>query len=121
MKVVEPLRIFRAGYEYGLTVVVHHRVGDYCHTVQDFVGTNIYLLDSTLYLDELSGGVASRILQPEEELFMTVDMIVVNGSEHMRPHNPHLRGCFFPDETALDKYEFMASRIHYLPRFVEPN
>lgn len=103
LKVAEPLRISRAGFEYGLTVVLNQRVDDYSHTVQDMVGTNIYLLYHTSYLDEMSGGVVSRLLQPDEELFVSVDAYFVTGSEYMRPINPFTRDCFFYDETALDK------------------
>lgn len=99
----EPLRITRSGYEHGLTVVVAQRVDDYCHTVQDLVGTNIYLIDPTVYLDEFSGSVVSRLIQANEELFISVDAFFVWGSEQTRSYEPHLRTCIFPDETHLDK------------------
>lgn len=104
LQVEDSLRVSRAGFEYGLSVVLNQRVNDYCHTFQDLIGTNIYLLDSTVYLDEMCGDVAARVTQPNEELFMSVDAFVVTGSEHMRSYKPYLRQCFFPDETALDKY-----------------
>lgn len=103
LKLAEPLRITRAGYGYGLTVVVDQRVDDYCHTVRDVVGTIIYLLETNVYLDENSDTVASRLIQPNEELFISVDAFAVNGSEHMRSYEPHLRPCFFPEETEMDK------------------
>lgn len=104
LKIAEPLSITQSGYEYGLSVVVNQRVDDYSHTVQDLIGTNVYMLDSTIYLDEFSGSVVSRLMQPNEELYISLDAFVVSGSDDMRPYEPHLRPCFFSDETGLDKY-----------------
>lgn len=103
MKIGEPLRITRAGYGYGLTIVVDQRVDDYCHTVRDLVGTSIYLLEPNVFLDETSDTVTSRLIQPNEELFISVDAFAVSGSDDMRSYEPHLRPCFFAGETEWDK------------------
>lgn len=100
----EPLHISRVGYEYGLSVVINQSLADYSHTYNDFVGTQAFLFGSTDYLDEISGSVVSRILQSNEELFISVNVVPVFGSESMRPHSPELRECFFEDESPLRRY-----------------
>lgn len=115
MKVLDPLRIDRVGFEYGLSVVLDQRVSDYAYTHREFIGTMIFTLDPTIYPDEISGSTTMQTLQPNEELFLSVDAFVVNASNQIRSYGPFVRDCFFSDETLLDKYYAVYSSMN---RFV---
>lgn len=92
------------GLEFGLTVLLDQMLDDYSHTYNDFVGTNIFMMEPTDFLDGISGSMAMRLFQPEEELHVSLGAVPIIASENIRLYSPKLRGCLFDNENMLGKY-----------------
>lgn len=101
IKLKQPLHIRKVGYDYGLTVVINQMLEDYCNTLSNAIGTLTYILDSTDYLDELSGSLVMRILQSDEELFISINAMPVFGSDTLKAYSPRSRECYFEEETDM--------------------
>ena len=84
-------------------MVIDHQVDDYSFGQFNFIGSLIYLFDVTDFLDEVSGGTINRIVEPDDEMFMSMNVIPVIGSNSMRPYSPEVRGCLFEDENILKR------------------
>lgn len=100
----KPLYIDRIGLEYGLSVVVNHMIDDNAFTYYSYFGSVVYLFSRTDYLDEASGGLLQRIIQPHEEIFISVDLIPVLETSLIKPFSAQARECWFQDENSLGEY-----------------
>lgn len=98
-----PIFLPGAGVEMGLTFVIDHDNNDYTYFLNSNQASFIYVFDPFDYPIQSSGALTESIINPGQELFMSIYPQHISGTESMRTIPPESRGCVFPDERTLNE------------------